>query len=72
MVIAQTVDDTLFVKEYTTIPGHTQTYLLLHWLWITWLFQKIKFVLNGQRFQYTEDVQKNVTRALKAIPQKEF
>jgi hypothetical protein len=37
-----------------------------------WLFPKIKYTLKEQRFQDTEDIQKNVTMALKAIPQQEF
>jgi hypothetical protein len=36
------------------------------------LFQKIKTVLKGRRFQDTEVIQNNVTTALKAIPQQEF
>jgi hypothetical protein len=37
-----------------------------------WLFPKTKSALNGQRFQVTEDVQKEMTMALKAIPQQKF
>jgi len=38
-----------------------------------WLVPKIKSALKVQRFQDTEDIQKkNVTMALKAIPQQEF
>jgi hypothetical protein len=38
-----------------------------------WLFQKIKkSALNGQRFRDIEDIQKDVTTALKAVPQQEF
>jgi transposase len=37
-----------------------------------WLFQKIKSALKEPRFQDTEDVQKNVMTALKAILQQEF
>jgi hypothetical protein len=36
------------------------------------LFPRIKSALKGQRFQNTEDIQKNVTMALKAVPQQEF
>jgi hypothetical protein len=39
------------------------------WLW---LFPKIRSALKGWRFQDTEDIQKNVTMALKAILQQEF
>jgi hypothetical protein len=35
-----------------------------------WLFPKS--VLKGRRFQDTEDIQKTVTTALKAVPQQEF
>jgi len=38
----------------------------------SWLFSKIKSTLKRRRFQDTEDIQKNVTTALKAIPQQEF
>jgi hypothetical protein len=37
-----------------------------------WLFPKIKSVLKGRRFQDVEDIQRNVTIALKTIPQHEF
>jgi hypothetical protein len=37
-----------------------------------WLFPKIKSALKGRRFQDTEDIKKNVTMALKAIPQQKF
>jgi hypothetical protein len=37
-----------------------------------WLFLKIKSALKGRRFQDTEDILKNMTIALKAIPQQEF
>jgi len=37
-----------------------------------WLFPRIKSALKGRRFQYTEDIQKNMITALKAIPQQEF
>jgi len=37
-----------------------------------WLFPKIKSALKGQRFQDTEDIQKDVMMALKAIPQQEL
>jgi hypothetical protein len=37
-----------------------------------WLFPKIKSTLKGQMYQDTEDIQTNVTMALKAIPQEEF
>jgi hypothetical protein len=40
-------------------------YLFLNDLW---LFPEIKFALKGWRFQNIEDIQKNVTMALKAIP----
>jgi hypothetical protein len=33
------------------------------------LFPELKFALKGRRFQDTEDIQKNVMTALKAIPQ---
>jgi hypothetical protein len=36
-----------------------------------WLFPKMS-ALNGRTFQDIEDIQKNVTTALKAIPQHEF
>jgi hypothetical protein len=36
------------------------------------LYPKIKTALKGRRFQDTEDIQKNVMMALKAIPQQEF
>jgi hypothetical protein len=36
-----------------------------------WLFPKIKSALKGRRFQDTEDIQKNVTTALEAVPQQE-
>jgi hypothetical protein len=32
------------------------------------LFPKMKSALNGRRFQDTEDINKNVTTVLKAIP----
>jgi hypothetical protein len=37
-----------------------------------WLFPKIKSALNGQKFQDTDDIQKEVTTALKSVPQLEF
>jgi hypothetical protein len=37
-----------------------------------WLSPEIKSALKGRRFQDTEDIHKNVTTALKAIPQQEF
>jgi hypothetical protein len=37
-----------------------------------WLFPKIKFALKGQRFEDIEDIQRNVTTAVKDIPQQEF
>jgi histone-lysine N-methyltransferase SETMAR len=37
-----------------------------------WLFPKIKSTIQGRRFQDTEDIQKNVTTTLEAIPQHEF
>jgi hypothetical protein len=37
-----------------------------------WLFPKIKSAVNLQRVQDIEDIQKNVTMALKTIPQQEF
>jgi hypothetical protein len=37
-----------------------------------WLFPKIKSALKGRKFQDIEDIQKNLTMALKAIPQQEF
>jgi transposase len=37
-----------------------------------WLFPKTKSALKWRHFQDTEDIQKNVTTALKAIPQQEF
>jgi hypothetical protein len=37
-----------------------------------WLFPKIKSALNGRRFQDIKRTQKNITTALKAIPQHEF
>jgi hypothetical protein len=37
-----------------------------------WLFPKIKSVLNGRRFQDIEDIHKNLTKSLKAIPLQEF
>jgi hypothetical protein len=37
-----------------------------------WLFPKIKSALNERRFQDTEDIQKNVTTALKGTAQQEF
>jgi histone-lysine N-methyltransferase SETMAR len=38
-----------------------------------WLFPKVKSALKGRRFQDIENTpQKNVTTALKAIPQQEF
>jgi hypothetical protein len=36
-----------------------------------WLFPKLKSALKGQRFQDIEDIQNNVTMALKAVPQQE-
>jgi len=36
-----------------------------------WLFPKMKSVLKG-RFQNIEDVRKNVTTSLIAVPQQEF
>jgi hypothetical protein len=36
------------------------------------MFPKIKSALKGRRFQDTEDIQKNVTMVLKAVPQQEF
>jgi len=37
-----------------------------------WLFPKIKSTLKGRRFQDTDNVQKNVMLALKAVPQQQF
>jgi hypothetical protein len=37
-----------------------------------WLFQKIKSTLMGRKFQDIEDIHKNLTTALKAIPRQEF
>jgi hypothetical protein len=36
-----------------------------------WLFPKINYALKEERFQDTEDIQKNLMTALKAIPQQE-
>jgi hypothetical protein len=38
-----------------------------------WLFTKIKSALKGRRYQDMEDIHpRNVTTALKAVPQQEF
>jgi hypothetical protein len=37
-----------------------------------WLFPKIKSALEGRTLHDTEDIQKDVMVALKAVPQKEF
>jgi hypothetical protein len=37
-----------------------------------WLFTEIKSALKGRRFQDIEDIRKQVTTALKAVPQQEF
>jgi len=37
-----------------------------------WLFHKIKSALKGWRFQDVEDIQKNMTTALKSVTQQEF
>jgi hypothetical protein len=37
-----------------------------------WVFPKIKCALKGRKCQDTEDIQKNVTTALKAVLQQEF
>jgi hypothetical protein len=47
---------------------------LFSWFGSEWLpvVSKTKSDLKGRRFQDTEDIQKNVTMALKAVPQQEF
>jgi len=37
-----------------------------------WMYPNIKSALKGRRFQDTEDLQKNVTMALKTLPKQEF
>jgi hypothetical protein len=37
-----------------------------------WLFPKLKSALKRRRFQDIESIHKNVTMALKAVPQQEF
>jgi hypothetical protein len=37
-----------------------------------WLFPEIESALKGRRFQDVEDIQENVTTALKATPQQEY
>jgi hypothetical protein len=37
-----------------------------------WLFPKIKSALKGRTFQDTEDIQRNVTTALKSVPQQDL
>jgi hypothetical protein len=37
-----------------------------------WLFPKTKCTLKERKFLDTEDIQTNMTTALKAIPQQEF
>jgi hypothetical protein len=37
-----------------------------------WLFSKLKMPLNGRRFQTANEIKKNATRQLMAIPKKEF
>jgi transposase len=37
-----------------------------------WLFPRIKSALNGRSFQVIEDILKNVTTALKALPRQVF
>jgi hypothetical protein len=36
------------------------------------LFPKIKEILKGSHFDYTDDTRSNITAALKAIPQNQF
>jgi hypothetical protein len=36
---------------------------------VLWLFSKIKSALQGRKFQGIKDIQKNVTTALKAVPE---
>jgi hypothetical protein len=38
----------------------------------SWLFPKIKSALKGRKCQDVEDIQENMTKPLKAIPQQEF
>jgi len=37
-----------------------------------WVFPKIKCALKGRKCQDIEDIQENMTKPLKAIPQEEF
>ena len=37
-----------------------------------WLFPRLKEVLRGSRFEDLEDVQRNVTKVLRSIPNEEF
>jgi hypothetical protein len=39
---------------------------------VFWPFPKRKFALRRRKFQDTEDIERKVTIALKAIPQQEF
>jgi hypothetical protein len=37
-----------------------------------WLFSKLKMLLKGRRFRTANEIKKNATRQLIAIPKKEF
>jgi hypothetical protein len=66
----------LSVKQFLAQKSVTEKKHLSHSLYLVpndfWLFPKIKCTLERVRFPDIEDIQINVTMALKAIPQQEF